>query len=242
MPAESKISRLAAETIISHKMIKKNEKILVAFSGGKDSYAMLSILFRLQKKSPVKFRLLPVIIDPGFGADYAKAAEYIRKIGLDCIIRKENIASIVKGKFTSEDTGKYCFLCSRLRRGLLYSIAREQGCSKIDLGHNLDDAIETFFLNILYSSRTDTMRPIYLAEDGKTTIIRPLINVPEKLIVQYAKEKRFPLVKQDCLYKKTDSRRAQIKAMITKLSSNNPYLYPSLANVLEKLGKKQKLF
>ena len=234
MTTEQKLARLIGDTIVKHRMIEQNDRILVAFSGGKDSYTLLDILLRLQKHSPVKFGLLVAIVDSGFGADYAKAEKYLKSSGIGHIIQKTNIEGIVRKKIPRKDTGKYCSLCSMLRRGILYTLAKKHKCNKIALGHNLNDSIETFLLNIFYTSRTDIMRPSYLAEDKQTTIIRPLINVPEELIRLYSQEKAFLIINQKCLFRKEDSKRAQIKELIKELSKDNPYLYSSLTNVIER--------
>jgi tRNA 2-thiocytidine biosynthesis protein TtcA len=234
MTTESKIARLAGKAILKYQMIEENDRILVGFSGGKDSYTLIDILLRFQECSPLKFGLFIVIVDSGFGADYSKAERFLRTNNLEYLIQKTSINKTVASKIKDNDTGKCCSLCSRLRRGTLYRIARENGCNKLALGHNLDDAIETFFLNIFYNSRASILRPKYLAEDKKTTIIRPLIAVPEELTKKYAKEKSFPIVKEKCLYKKKDSRRSQVKKLITKLSKDNPHVYPSLTNILGK--------
>jgi tRNA 2-thiocytidine biosynthesis protein TtcA len=236
---EQSIAGKVGEAVCRHRMIKDKDKILIAFSGGKDSYTLVDMLLRLQRKAPVRFELLPVFVDSGFGADISGAQKYLKSLGLNLGVIKTDIAGILtrKAKGTS-DTGKRCALCARLRRGVLYRITRENNCNKIALGHNLNDGIETFLLNILYASSADVMRPRYLAEDGMTTIIRPLISVPEELIIRYSKEKRFPIVKQECKYKKTDSKRAKLKKIVKSLAAENAYMYSSLRNSLDSLLKK----
>jgi tRNA 2-thiocytidine biosynthesis protein TtcA len=224
------IARLAGTAISKHEMIAEEDKILVAFSGGKDSYTLLDILLRFQKRSPVNFEVLAVLIDPGFGMDYRKAEKYL-KGKVDYLIFRSRIADVVKEKMPAEKTGNHCFLCSRLRRGLLSKIAKENGCTRIALGHNLDDAIETFLLNMFYVSKKDVMLAKYTADDGNI-IIRPLISVREEDIIAYAKEKRFPLVKQDCLFRKKESKRHMMKKMIRKHSKENKFFYESMANVM----------
>jgi tRNA 2-thiocytidine biosynthesis protein TtcA len=235
MTSEQKLARLVGGAIAQYSMIRKDDRILLAFSGGKDSYTLLDILLRLQKKAPIHFELFVVMVDSGFGQDYSRAEKYLKAQKVGYLIKKTNIAEIVRKKITKKDTGKYCSLCSRLRRGALYSLAREHRCNRLALGHNLDDAIETFLLNLFYVSRLSPLRPIYLAEDKKTTIIRPLINAPEELIRKYAKERRFPIIRQKCLFKKQDSKRAKLKKLIKGLSNENRLLHSSISNALGKL-------
>lgn len=240
MTLEPKIRSYAGEAIARHGMIKDGDRILVGLSGGKDSFALLDVLMTLQKKAPIDFELLPVVVDAGFGMDYTKLERYLSKLKIRYFIVRENISGIINEKANTDDTGKCCSLCSRIRRGVLYRVAKEHRCNKLALGHNLDDAIETLLMNMFYVSSTEVMRPKYLAEDKKITIIRPLIRVPEVLTSAYAKEMRFPIVKQKCLFRQEDSRRAEIKKLLRNISKDNPYFYSSMINAMDKLGKKQK--
>ena len=239
MTLEPKIRGCVGEAISRYKMISEGDRILVGLSGGKDSFALLDVLLTLQKRAPVNFELLPAIVDAGFGMDYSKLERYLRGLKVRYIISRENISKIVREKAGSKDTGKCCSLCSRLRRGVLYRLAREEKCNKIALGHNLDDAIETLLMNMFYVSSINVMRPKYQAEDRKLTIIRPLCHVPEELTERYAKEMRFPVVRQRCLYRKKDSRRAEIKVFMKQMAKGNPYFYSSLINALEKIAEKK---
>ncbi len=239
MTAEQKIRVAAARAVARHRMIENGDRILIGLSGGKDSFALLDVLLSLQKKAPISFELLPVVVDAGFGMDYTKVERHLRKLGLNHLIVRENISSIIRKNTDAGDTGKCCSLCSRIRRGVLCRVAAEHGCNKIALGHNLDDAIETLLMNMFFVSSIEVMRPVYLAEDRKIRIIRPLIHVPERLTEEYAKEKRFPIVRQKCLFRKEDSRRAQVKAMVRKMAMDNPYFYTSMINSIEKISCKK---
>ncbi|MFH0875545.1 MAG: ATP-binding protein [archaeon] len=239
MPVENKIAKISGTTIAKNNMISDKDKILVAFSGGKDSYCLLDILLRFQKKAPIVFELFAVIIDSKFGQDYSKAELYFKKNKINYLIKKTNISSVIKNRIKiKNNTGDYCFLCSRLRRGILYKVAKEKNCTKIALGHNLDDAGETLLMNLFYNSSRKIMPPMYTAEDKKNIIIRPLIEVPEKLIIEYAKEKKFKIVKQKCPLKKSDSKRDETKKIILNLSEKNNFVYSSLKNAMfgEKLA------
>jgi tRNA 2-thiocytidine biosynthesis protein TtcA len=219
-------------------MIQDGDRILVAFSGGKDSYALLSMLLRFQKKAPVDFSLFVAIIDSGFGTDFSRAERFLKDKRLHYIIKRTRLASVLEEKIGNDaKTGSYCFLCSRMRRGVLYKIAMENKCSKIALGHNLNDAVETLLMNIFFGSRSDIMPPKYTAEDGKNIIIRPLITVPEPLLTEYARLMKYRIMKQDCPYKKKDSKRALIKKLVNTLCKENRYSYSSIANALVSMHK-----
>ena len=186
MQTESKLRELVGNSVTKHNMIENNDRILVAFSGGKDSFTMLDILAKLKNKAPVKFELFPVMTDPGYKSDLSKIKKYLAAKGHTLKVRKTKILDVVKKQMgTQKNTGNYCFMCSRLRRGILYRIAKETKCNKIALGHNLDDAIETFLMNIFYVSKLEKMEPNYVSEKS-IAVIRPLIDVPESLIVEYA--------------------------------------------------------
>lgn len=238
MTLEPKIRSYAGEVIARHNMISDGDRILVGLSGGKDSFALLDVLMTLQKKAPIDFELLPVVVDAGFGMDYTKLERYLSKLKIRYFIVRENISGIINDKTNADDTGKCCSLCSRIRRGVLYRVAKEHRCNKLALGHNLDDAIETLLMNMFYVSSAEVMRPKYLAE-SKITVIRPLINVPEALTIDYAKEKKFPIVKQKCPFRKDDSRRAKIKALVSDIAKDNAYFYSSMVNSMGKIGAKK---
>jgi tRNA 2-thiocytidine biosynthesis protein TtcA len=211
-------------------MIEDGDRIMVAFSGGKDSFAMIESLAALRKKAPVRFDLVPLMLDIS-NPEMTKAAEFIRGLGLELTVIRTGIITAVEKTIKEGTTGDHCFLCSRLRRGRLSTEAKRIKCNKIALGHNLDDALETFLLNFFYTSSTRIMRPIY--KTGEITIIRPLIGVPEHLIA--AEVMRFPTVKQNCPFKTADSKRALVKEHIKSLAADNRYFYSSVRQGLDKM-------
>jgi tRNA 2-thiocytidine biosynthesis protein TtcA len=229
----SKVSRLVGTAIHKHNMISDGDSILVGISGGKDSIALLDILSKMQKRSPAKFRIIACTIDSGFKIDLKKTIKHIESIGVEHFIRKTAISQTLKSRIKGDKTGDHCFLCSRLRRGFLYTAAKELGCNKIALGHNLDDRIETFLLNLFYSSNSEDLRPKYMGKEG-IMIIRPLIDVPEKMISDYAKENNIPITRAKCPFRPQDSKRKMIKKMLSKISKNSKYFYSSIKNGLDK--------
>ncbi len=234
----SRILHNAGEAIHKHRMIKEGDNILIAFSGGKDSYALLEVLQTLQKKAPIKFSILAVIIDQGFKEmNYRKVEDYFNRNKINYHIKKTIIADIVKKK----SPRNCCFLCSRLRRGIIYKLANKLECNKIALGHNLDDSMQTLLLNIMYSSKLEALKPRYISDDKNNIIIRPLINVRESDIQKLAKEKKYPIVKQKCFLKKQDSKREMIKKILNNNAKENKFLHSSMKNIIEKIYKlKQK--
>lgn len=216
-------------------MIREGDRILVAFSGGKDSFVMLNMLEKLRCKSPVRFELIALTIDTGFPGDFRKAEKYLENMCLAYHIYKSTISTTVESKIKSHKTGDHCFLCARIRRSILSRLAKEHKCNKIALGHNLDDAIETLLLNIFYGHRNEIMRPNYKA--GEITIIRPLIYTPEKLIENYSKKEKLPVVKVKCPFDPKDSKRIFFKKIISKLSKHNPLIYSSARSIIEKAYK-----
>jgi len=226
---EDKIAKLAGNAIKDHGMIGEGDTILAGFSGGKDSYALLALLRRFQKRAPVRFSIKAALVDPGFGADYSKALRYLQSEGIPVRLEKTKIADVLERKMPERGDGDCCFLCSRLRRGVLYRVAREEGCSTLALGHSADDAIETFLMNMFYSSKLGTLEPAYMSEK-QVKVIRPLIYVPEKLIIEFVREQKFPIIKQKCRLE--DSRRKDVKKLIAKVAENR-YFYSSMRNAMK---------
>jgi tRNA 2-thiocytidine biosynthesis protein TtcA len=160
-------------------MIDEGDRILVAVSGGKDSYTMLHLLRALARKAPLHFTLKAVNIDqghPGFPAD--RITDYMSREGFDFLMVHEDTYSIVTEKIPAGKT--YCSLCSRLRRGVLYRVAADLGCNKIALGHHRDDALQTLLLNLLFAGQLASMPPKLLGDKGRRVVIRPLSTAPKK--------------------------------------------------------------
>ncbi|MPV86857.1 tRNA 2-thiocytidine(32) synthetase TtcA [Ostreibacterium oceani] len=231
---QKRIRRLTATAIEQYQMIAAGDKIMVCLSGGKDSYAMLDMLMNLQRKAPVDFELLAVNLNqvqPGF--DETILPSYLAQLGVPFDIITEDTYSIVTDKIPAGKT--MCSLCSRLRRGILYTYAKANGVTKIALGHHKDDILETFFLNLFFGGRLKTMPPKLRSDDGHHVVIRPLALVDEQDLIAYAKVREFPIIPCNLCGSQENLQRKHIKAMLTNWEKEHPNrknsLFSALSNV-----------
>jgi len=228
------LRRNMGKAISDFNMVEDGDKIMVCLSGGKDSFTMLDILQQLQKKAPIKFELVVVNLDqkqPGFPEDVLP--KYLKSIGVSYHIIEEDTYSIVKSKIPEGKTT--CSLCSRLRRGIIYSWAIKNKITKIALGHHRDDIIETLFLNLFFGGKLKSMPPKLLSDDKKNTVIRPLAYAKETDIAHYAELKKFPIIPCNLCGSQENLQRKQIKKMLTNWEQQFPgrlqSIFSSLSNV-----------
>ena len=210
---QKRLRRLAGEAITDYNMIEDGDKVMVCLSGGKDSYTMLDVLLYLQKVAPIKFEIVAVNMDqkqPGFPEHVLP--EYLKSIGVEYHIIEKDTYSVVKEKIPEGKTT--CSLCSRLRRGTLYTFADEIGATKMALGHHRDDIVETFFLNMFFNGALKGMPPKLRADDGRNVVIRPLAYCSEKDIQAYSDMKEFPIIPCNLCGSQENLQRKVVKDML----------------------------
>lgn len=212
-------------------MIEDGDKVMVCLSGGKDSYTMLDILLQLQLKAPVKFELVAVNLDqkqPDFPEHVLP--EYLKSIGVPYHIIEQDTYSVVTRVVPEGKT--MCSLCSRLRRGALYTYAEENGFTKIALGHHRDDLVATFFLNLFFHAKLAGMPPKLLSDDGKHVVIRPLAYVREDDIAAYAEAKGFPIIPCNLCGSQENLQRKQVKKMMDAWERETPGRIETISRAL----------
>jgi len=216
--AAKEIRRLMGKAVHQRGMIREGDHVLVAVSGGKDSMVLLRLLKERLKRVPINYRVTAVHVDPGFGAGSAeKMREYFNAEGFEYRIVDSDIGLRAHGE---ENTENPCFLCSRLRRKIIFELADELECSKIAMGHHKDDLIETFFINVFYGASLSTMVPVQGFFDGRIEVIRPLYMVDEGLISRYAGMIGLPEIDIGCPTAGS-SKRAEIRKMLSSFYSAN---------------------
>lgn len=218
---DKRLRHAVGEAISRYSMIEAGDKIMVCLSGGKDSYTLLDMLLSMQKKAPIHFDLVAVNVDqkqPGFPEHVLP--EYLEKLGVEYHIVEQDTYSIVTEKIPMGKT--MCGLCSRLRRGILYSFADKIGATKIALGHHRDDMIETLFLNLFFNGVLKSMPPKLISDDKKHTVIRPLALCSEKNIQAYCDIKDFPIIPCTLCGSQENMQRKKVKQMISDWEKEYP--------------------
>jgi tRNA 2-thiocytidine biosynthesis protein TtcA len=218
---EKRLVRLTGQAVADYAMIEPGDRVMVCLSGGKDSYAMLDILRTLRARAPISFDIVAVNLDqkqPGFPEHVLP--DYLRSIGVPFHIETQDTYSIVRRLIPEGKTT--CSLCSRLRRGVLYRVAKELGATKIALGHHRDDILGTFFLNLFYGGRIKSMPPKLMSDDGQHIVIRPLTYIPEDDLARFALDKRFPIIPCNLCGSQENLKRKEVKKMIAEWEKRNP--------------------
>ncbi|MDQ6619241.1 MAG: tRNA 2-thiocytidine(32) synthetase TtcA [Pseudomonadota bacterium] len=228
---KKRLRRQVGAAIADFAMIESGDRVMVCLSGGKDSYGLLDILLSLQQRSPVPFELVAVNLDqkqPGFPADVLP--RYLQSRNARFHIVEQDTYSVVKRVIPEGRT--MCSLCSRLRRGVLYRVARELGATKIALGHHRDDILATFFLNLFFGGKLKTMPPKLLSDNGEHVVIRPLAYVRERDLARYAEAMQFPIIPCNLCGSQQHLQRKQVSAMLHDWEKRFPGRIESVFNAL----------
>ncbi len=229
---EKRLCRQVGEAIVQYNMIEEGDKVMVCMSGGKDSYGMLDILMKLKSRAPIDFTLVAVNLDqkqPGF-PDHI-LPEYLQKLGIEFHIETQDTYSIVKKNIPEGKT--MCSLCSRLRRGILYRVARELRCNKLALGHHRDDMLQTFFLNMFFGGKLKGMPPKLTSDNGEFIVIRPLAYVEEKDLTRWADHRQFPIIPCTLCGSQENLQRKQIGNMLREWDKKYPGRLQTLLTALQ---------
>ena len=229
---EARLCRKMGRTIETFRLIEPGDRIMVAMSGGKDSYALLTLLDRFRRRLPgPAVELIAFHLDqrqPGY--DGEPLERWLENYGVEFRIHAQDTYSVVSEKVAEGRT--YCSLCSRLRRGILYDQAEALGCSKIALGHHRDDAAETLLLNLFYSGQLKSMPPLLRSDDGRNVVIRPLMQCAEAEIATYAQGMGFPILPCNLCGSQEGLKRQRMKQMLSALTEENDKVPGNIAAAL----------
>ncbi|MGV6806856.1 MAG: tRNA 2-thiocytidine(32) synthetase TtcA [bacterium] len=235
---QKRLRRQVGSAIADYNMIEAGDRVMVCLSGGKDSYGMLDILMNLQVSAPIDFELVAVNMDqkqPGFPEEVLPA--YLEELGIEYYIIERDTYSVVKSKIPEGRTT--CGLCSRLRRGTLYSFAEDIGATKIALGHHKDDIVETLFLNMFHGSRLSAMPPKLLSDDKRNILIRPMAYCREKDLAAYAEARDYPIIPCNLCGSQENLQRQAIKKILADWERQNPGRIEQIFGALQNVAPSQ---
>ncbi len=223
--AARSLSRTMLGTVAAHGLIEDGDRILVALSGGKDSFTLLDLLDRARRKAPVRFETVAFHLDQGQpGHDVGRLREWLERRAAPFEIAREDTYSIVLETAGRNAETTYCRVCSRLRRGILYAAAARLGCNKVALGHHRDDALETLLLNLFYAGRLQAMPATFTTNDGRFRVIRPLIECAEDEIASHAAAAGYPILPCNLCGSQGDLKRDRVARLLAELEREIPDL------------------
>jgi len=225
-----KIMSKLGKTNAEFELIEEGDKILVGLSGGKDSLTLIHAMKEQQRRAPFDFEFIAVTISYGMGEDYSHLSRHCKEHGIEHIIKETGTYELAKEKIRKNSS--YCSFFSRMRRGYLYSVAKELGCNKVALGHHLDDAAESFFMNFIYNGQMRSLAPKYKAENG-LIVIRPLIQMRERQLRAFVVDNDIAAIGDEaCPAMRFDIKaphaRESTKELLAKLEKEHPQLFTSL--------------
>ncbi len=235
---EKKLLHYTGKGIADFNMIQRGDRVMVCLSGGKDSFTLLTLLNTLRRRSNNKFEIFAFTLDqaqPGW--DDSKLRNWLEERAIKYEILTRDTYTIVKEKIPEGKT--YCSLCSRLRRGIIYRYAEENGYTKIALGHHRDDLIRTLMMSILYNGDIRSMPPKLLSDNKKHILIRPMCYVQEADIITYAKAEAFPIIPCTLCGSQDNLARKRIAKLITQLADENPKIPSNILHALQAVRPSQ---
>lgn len=230
-PIEKKLLHYTGKAIADYQLIQANDKVMICLSGGKDSFTLLTLLQKLQRRARRKFEIFAFTLDqaqPGW--DDSALRQWLSDRQISFEILKRDTYSIVKEKIPEGST--YCSLCSRLRRGIIYRYAEENNFNKVALGHHRDDLIRSLLMSIFYNGEISSMPPKLLSDNKQHIVIRPLVYCQEQDILAYAKEQQFPIIPCNLCGSQENLARVRMRKLIDELAKGNPKIPSNILNAL----------
>jgi tRNA 2-thiocytidine biosynthesis protein TtcA len=229
---EKRLAHEMGRCIADYELIEPGDRVMVAISGGKDSYTLLHLLERARRRAPVPFEIVAVHLDQGQpGYDGTALEAWLGEQGYEHRIVRENTYQLVTKRIPEGQT--YCSMCSRLRRGILYNVAESLDCTKIALGHHRDDAIETLMLNMMFNGSLSAMPAKLVSDDGRNTVIRPLLYSSEQDIAAYSGQLDFPIIPCNLCGSQQNLWRQQVKQMLDDIEKRAPKVRQSMLAALK---------
>jgi tRNA 2-thiocytidine biosynthesis protein TtcA len=229
---EKRLAHEMGRCIADYGLIEPGDRVMVAISGGKDSYTLLHLLERARSRAPVPFEIIAVHLDQGQpGYDGTALERWLRTQGYEHRIVRKDTYQTVTNRIPEGQT--YCSMCSRLRRGILYNVAQSLGCTKIALGHHRDDAIETLMLNMMFNGTLSAMPAKMMSDDGRNTVVRPLLYSSERDIAAYSVQLDFPIIPCNLCGSQENLWRQQVKDMLDDLEKRAPQVRQSMLAALK---------
>ena len=240
-PLEARLAKKVTKAISDHRLIEDGDRVMVGLSGGKDSWALLRILDVLRQRAPIAFSLVAVTVDSGYdGYRHDLIASTCEQRGWEYRIIHTEIGDLVDDLIDQQATP--CSLCARMRRGVLYRIAKEVGATKIALGHHLDDFIETLLLNLFFAGSLKAMPARLVSDNGEHVVIRPLVGVTEAEARSYAKEQALPIISCCCrACGDLSLQRQRVKRLIAELEVEHPEIKSSMIRALANVASRHLL-
>jgi tRNA 2-thiocytidine biosynthesis protein TtcA len=240
-PLETRLAKRVTRAITEYRLIEDGDRIMVGLSGGKDSWALMNILDVLRKRAPIEFSLVGVCVDSGYdGYRHDLITSACATRGWECRIEHTGIGGVMDDLLVPGATP--CSLCARLRRGVLYRLAREVGATKIALGHHLDDFVETLLLNLFFAGALKAMPARLVSDNGEHVVIRPLVYATEAEARAYAKEQGLPIISCCCpACGDLGLQRQRVKRLIAELEVEHPELKNSMIRALGNVASRHLL-